>query len=102
MSPTAPPVATKFVTPVVSPTMENKEHFDNLFLSIGEWFTAMDEDLTNKRFREDWARLTKNLLIDSQGSLKFKPELWSDIRKVIVPTLVDKVCIALLLHLVSY
>jgi Family of unknown function (DUF5923) len=51
----------------------------------------MGEDPTNKRFGEDWARLTKDLLFDSEGSLKFKPELWSDIRKVIVPTLVDKV-----------
>jgi len=51
----------------------------------------MGEDPTNKRFGEDWARLTKDLLFDSEGSLKFKPDLWSDIRKVIVPTLVDKV-----------
>ena len=68
-----------------------KKHFDNLFSSVGDWFKAMGEDPTNKRFGEDWARLTKDLLFDSEGSLKFKPELWSDIRKVIVPTLVDKV-----------
>jgi hypothetical protein len=29
----------------------------------------------NKQFGEDWARLTKDLLSDSEGSLKFKPEL---------------------------
>ncbi|KIK23254.1 hypothetical protein PISMIDRAFT_100825 [Pisolithus microcarpus 441] len=55
------------------------------------WFSAMAEDPLNKRFGEDWARLTKDLLFDSAGSLQFKPQLWSDIRKVIVPTLVDKV-----------
>jgi Family of unknown function (DUF5923) len=58
---------------------------NNLFSSVGDWFNAMGEDPTNKRFGEDWARLTKDLLFDSEGSLKFKPELWSDIRKVIVP-----------------
>jgi Family of unknown function (DUF5923)/Hsp70 protein len=55
-----------------------------LFSSVGDWFKAMGEDPTNKRFGEDWARLTKDLLFDSKGSLKFKPELWSDIWKVIV------------------
>jgi hypothetical protein len=49
----------------------------------------MGEDPTNKRFGEDWARLTKDLLFDSEGSLKFKSDLWSDIWKVIVPTLVN-------------
>ncbi|KAG6334324.1 hypothetical protein ID866_4769 [Astraeus odoratus] len=68
-----------------------RNHFDNLFNSIGEWFSAMAEDPLNKRFGEDIARLTRDLLFDSEGSLKFKPELWADIRQVIVPTLVDKV-----------
>ncbi|KAG6904859.1 hypothetical protein DXG01_006681 [Tephrocybe rancida] len=40
----------------------------------------MGEDPTNKQFREDQARLMHNLLFDSEGSLKFKLELWSDIR----------------------
>ncbi|EGN94223.1 hypothetical protein SERLA73DRAFT_115180 [Serpula lacrymans var. lacrymans S7.3] len=66
-------------------------HFDNLFNSTGNWFAAMGDDPLNKRFGEDWARLTRDLLFDSEGSLKFKPELWSDIRKVILPTLVDKI-----------
>jgi len=56
----------------------------------------MGEHPTNKCFGEDWARLTKDLLFDSEGSFKFKPELWNDILKVIVPSLVDKVCTALL------
>ncbi|KAF9488921.1 hypothetical protein BDN71DRAFT_1456787 [Pleurotus eryngii] len=68
-----------------------KGHFDNLFGTVGDWFKAMGDDPLNKRFGEDWARLTKDLLFDSEGSLKFKPQLWNDIRKVIVPTLVDKV-----------
>jgi len=51
----------------------------------------MGEDPLNKRFGEDWARLTKDLLFDSEGSLKFKPHLWDDIRKVILPTVVSQV-----------
>lgn len=66
-------------------------HIDHLFNAIGDWFSAMAEDSLNKRFGEDWVRFTRDLLFDSEGSLKLKPELWSDIRKVIVPTLVDKV-----------
>jgi len=73
-----------------------KKHFDSLFSSVEDWFKATGEDPTNKRFGEDWARLTKDSLFDSESSLKFKPDLWSDIREVIVPTLVDKVYIAFL------
>ena len=69
-----------------------KTHFDRLFDSIGTWFSAMSDDPLNKRFGDDWARLTRDLLFDSEGSLKFKPELWMDIRKVILPSIVDRVC----------
>ncbi|KAG0701989.1 hypothetical protein DFH29DRAFT_924101 [Suillus ampliporus] len=68
-----------------------KEHFDNLFDAIGNWFSAMGEDPLNKRFGEDWARLTHDLLFDSEGSLKFKADLWSDIRNVILPTMMQEV-----------
>ena len=68
-----------------------RAHFDNAFNAIGDWFSSMGHDPLNKQFGEDWARLTRDLLFDSEGSLKFKSALWSDIRRVIVPTLVDKV-----------
>ncbi|KAI0781790.1 hypothetical protein C8Q75DRAFT_790036 [Abortiporus biennis] len=68
-----------------------RSHFDNLFNVSGEWFRALGEDPLNKRFGEDWARLTKDLLFDAEGSLKFKPELWMDIRKVILPSIIDQV-----------
>ena len=88
-----------------------KGHFDNLFSTTGDWFRAMGDDPLNKRyvlnvhcafcmlcvhtrtprFGEDWARLTKDLLFDGEGSLKFKPQLWLDIRKVILPSIIDQV-----------
>lgn len=68
-----------------------KEHFDNLFDAIGKWFSAMGEDPLNKRFGEDWARLTRDLLFDSEGSLKFKADLWSDIRNLILPMMMNEV-----------
>ncbi|TFK24361.1 hypothetical protein FA15DRAFT_680768 [Coprinopsis marcescibilis] len=68
-----------------------KSHFDNLFNSIGNWAKAMGEDPLNKEFGDDWARLTKDLLFDNEGKLQFKPELWNDIRKVILPQLIQKV-----------
>lgn len=75
-----------------------KDHFDDLFNSLREWFREMGEDPLNKRFGQDWARLTKNLLFDDEGSLKFKPELWMDIRKVILPSIIDRVCA----HVISF
>jgi hypothetical protein len=66
-------------------------HFDNIFMTTGNWFRAMGEDQLNVRFSEDWAQLTKDLLFDSEGSLKFKVDLWRDICNVILPTLIDKV-----------
>lgn len=68
-----------------------KSHFDHLFDSIGTWFKAVGEDPLVKRFSDDWARFTHALLFDNEGSLKFKPDLWMDIRKVIFPSIVDRV-----------
>ncbi|KAI0077531.1 hypothetical protein K474DRAFT_1661627 [Panus rudis PR-1116 ss-1] len=68
-----------------------KSHFDNLFQSATDWFRAFGDDPLNRRFGEDWARLTKDLLFDSDGQLKFKSDLWMDIRKVILPSIIDQV-----------
>ena len=68
-----------------------KTHFDGLFDATSVFFGAMGDDPLNARFGQDWARLTKDLLFDSEGSLKWKPELWRDIRKVILPAVIDKV-----------
>ncbi|CAE6470084.1 unnamed protein product [Rhizoctonia solani] len=68
-----------------------KGHKDNLFDSIQRWFNAMGDDPLNKRFGEDWKRLTRDLLFDSTGKLTFKPTLWSDIRRVILPSVVEQI-----------
>lgn len=68
-----------------------KDHFDGVFNAIGDFFTAMGNDPLNARFGQDWARLTRDLLFDSEGNMQFKPELWNDIRKVILPSAIDRV-----------
>jgi Family of unknown function (DUF5923) len=44
-----------------------KTHFVNLFSSIGDWFRAMRQDLTNKCFGEDRVRLNMDFLFDNEG-----------------------------------
>ena len=70
-----------------------RTHFDNAFNSIGDWFSAMGRDSLNERFEWEWEKLKRDSFFDNEGSLKFKSGLWSDICSVIVPTLVDKVCL---------
>jgi hypothetical protein len=66
-------------------------HKDNLFDQIQVWFTAWGEDPLNRRFADDWKRLTKDLLFAEDGSLAYKPHLWTDIRRVILPQLIQHV-----------
>ncbi|KAJ6451660.1 hypothetical protein C8R47DRAFT_300002 [Mycena vitilis] len=68
-----------------------KGHFDALGDAVGNWFRSMASDPLNKTFGEDWARLTRDLLFDSEGNLQFKKTLWDDVRGVILPTVADKV-----------
>ncbi|KAG9010125.1 hypothetical protein FRB94_004366 [Tulasnella sp. JGI-2019a] len=66
-------------------------HLDNVFDSVSAWFGAWAEDPLNSRFSSDWKRLTKDLLFDSDGNLSFKPHLWTDIRKVILPAMISNI-----------
>ncbi|KIY52213.1 hypothetical protein FISHEDRAFT_35804 [Fistulina hepatica ATCC 64428] len=68
-----------------------KTHFDDLFNSFANFFKAMGDDPLNVRFGQDWARLTKNLLFNSDGQLQFKTELWHDVRTIILPAVVDRI-----------
>lgn len=45
----------------------------------------------NVQFSVDWTRLTRDLLFDSTGDLKFKMDLWNAVRKITLLELVDKV-----------
>lgn len=55
-------------------------------------FKVMSINPLNVCFGKDWAHLTWDLLFDSKGRLKFKPELLNDVQKMILPTLINKVC----------
>jgi hypothetical protein len=68
-----------------------KGHKDTLFDEVQKWFSAWGTDPLNNRFGEDWKRLTRDLLFDDEGNLTFKPQLWGDIRKVILPGLIERV-----------
>ncbi|KAH8916527.1 hypothetical protein BT69DRAFT_767547 [Atractiella rhizophila] len=62
-----------------------KGHRENLFDELGKFFTAYADDPLNVQLGNDWKKLTKDLLFDSEGSLKYKPHLWNDVRTVIAP-----------------
>ncbi|EJD40905.1 hypothetical protein AURDEDRAFT_153456 [Auricularia subglabra TFB-10046 SS5] len=68
-----------------------KGHKDALFDTVSTWFKAFGEDPLNKRFGDDWGRLTKNLLFDENGNLTYKAHLWNDVRTVIMPELARQV-----------
>ncbi|KAI0373547.1 hypothetical protein BV20DRAFT_937833 [Pilatotrama ljubarskyi] len=68
-----------------------KGHFDNLFGSVQAWFGAIADDPLNKQIGNNFAQLAKDLFFDGDGNLKFKPELWADIRQQIIPGFIDQV-----------
>ncbi|RXK41203.1 hypothetical protein M231_01608 [Tremella mesenterica] len=72
-------------------TDKYRGHWDTLADEIKAWFQAMGEDPLNVRFGDDWKRLTKDLLFNEEGNLEFKPHLWSDIRTVILPTVIRQI-----------
>ncbi|KAG9004988.1 hypothetical protein FRB90_010641 [Tulasnella sp. 427] len=72
-------------------TDKYKGHMDNLFDALSAWFKAWADDPLLNRFSSDWKRLTKDLLFDADGNLTFKPQLWGDIRRVILPAVIEKV-----------
>ncbi|KAM0751353.1 hypothetical protein T439DRAFT_380336 [Meredithblackwellia eburnea MCA 4105] len=63
-------------------------HKDALFDSVGTFFKAYADDELNVKLGEDVKKFTKALLMDSDGNLKYKADLWSDVRTVILPTII--------------
>ncbi|TDL17822.1 hypothetical protein BD410DRAFT_793854 [Rickenella mellea] len=68
-----------------------KGHKDALIDAVQAWFGAWGKDPLNHRFTDDWSKLLKDLLFDESGQLTFKPQLWSDIRQVVLPSVIEKV-----------
>ncbi|KAK1217909.1 hypothetical protein PQX77_019418 [Marasmius sp. AFHP31] len=67
-----------------------REHLDRVFDGAREFVGGVAEDRTNKRLGTDIQRLTKDLLFENDH-LKFKSDLWNDVRGVILPSLIDEV-----------
>lgn len=68
-----------------------KAHWDNLWDQLSNWFKAFHEDELNRQFGDDWKRLTQHLVYDEDGKFTFKPHLWNDIRRVILPAAIRNI-----------
>ncbi|KIK67849.1 hypothetical protein GYMLUDRAFT_36633 [Collybiopsis luxurians FD-317 M1] len=68
-----------------------RDHFDNVFEGFGKFVGGITEDPLNRRLGTDIQRLTKDLLFDAEGKLSFKPELWDDVRSIILPGLIERI-----------
>ncbi|KAL0564659.1 hypothetical protein V5O48_017384, partial [Marasmius crinis-equi] len=67
-----------------------REHLDRVFDGAREFVQAIADDKTNKRLGTDIQRLTKDLLFEND-QLKFKKDLWNDVRGTIIPGLIQEV-----------
>ncbi|GAA5978322.1 hypothetical protein JCM10908_004313 [Rhodotorula pacifica] len=66
-------------------------HKDNFFNSVQNFFTSYADDGLNQRLGESVKSLVTDLFLNSEGNITWKPELWTDIRKVILPTLFQQI-----------
>ena len=66
-------------------------HKDNFFNAVQGFFTAYADDGLNQRLGESVKSLVTDLFLNSEGNITWKPELWTDIRKVILPTLFQQI-----------
>ncbi|KAL8287370.1 hypothetical protein RQP46_003822 [Phenoliferia psychrophenolica] len=62
-------------------------HKDALFDTTAAFFKSYADDELNVQLGEDVKKLTKDLLMDGDGNLKYKSHLWADVREVILPAL---------------
>jgi hypothetical protein len=85
----------------VIPTTESgqpgkyKSHLDGVIDGITEFVKGIGEDAGNKRVADAFSKLTRDLIFvdsgDGEGKLTFKREMWADIRRVVLPRLIDRV-----------
>lgn len=66
-------------------------HKDALFQEITYFAKSMGTDPLNKKLGDNIQQITKDLFLNSEGGLTFKPHLWSDIRDPILPELLSHV-----------
>nr|CDI56129.1 conserved hypothetical protein [Melanopsichium pennsylvanicum 4] len=66
-------------------------HKDALFREISYFAKSMNSDPLNRRLGDNIQQITKDLFLNSEGGLTFKPHLWSDIRDPILPELLSHV-----------
>lgn len=66
-------------------------HKDNLFREITHFAKAMGNDPLNKKLGDNIQQIIKDLFLNADGGLTFKPHLWSDIRDPILPELLSHV-----------
>ncbi|EST07143.1 Protein of unknown function DUF4449 [Kalmanozyma brasiliensis GHG001] len=66
-------------------------HKDALFREVTHFAKAMNADPLNRKLGDNVQQITKDLFLNSEGGLTFKPHLWSDIRDPILPELLSHV-----------
>ena len=68
-----------------------KGHREDLFNSIEEFAYAYNEDPLNRQLGVDIKNLIKDLATDNEGKLTYKPHLVSDLRHVILPSILGQI-----------
>lgn len=66
------------------------KHKDNFFGAVQHFFTAYADDGLNQRLGESVKSLVTDLFLNADGGVTWKPELWADIRHVILPSIVKQ------------
>lgn len=66
-------------------------HKDALFWEITYFAKSMNSDPLNRKLGDNVTQITKDLFLNSDDNLTFKPHLWSDIRNPILPELLSHV-----------
>ncbi|SPC61997.1 uncharacterized protein UHOD_13922 [Ustilago sp. UG-2017b] len=66
-------------------------HKDALFQEITHFVKSMGTDPLNKKLGDNIQQIVKDLFLNSEGGLTFKPHLWSDVRDPILPELLSHV-----------
>lgn len=88
--------STKTSTDVSPQRGKYRQHLDALLDGLGEWVKGTSEDEGNRKLGNALSKFTKDLLFvdvndGDGGKLSLKREMWGDIRRVVLPALVEKV-----------